>query len=63
MAIRRRRVEHRHLVERRRKAQTRTGSEEEDVVLMPIRIPDERTERIKPSKVASIFISETPSVP
>lgn len=63
LAIRRRRVEHRHLIERRRKAQTRTGSEEEDVVLMPVRISDERTERIKPSKAAGIFISETPGVP
>ena len=62
MAIGQRRIEHRHLIKRRRKAETATGSEEEDVVLMSIRIADERAESIKPSKAASVFMSQTPSV-
>ena len=54
-----RRIDHRHLIECWRKAQARTGSKEEDVVLVSIRVSDERTESVKPSEAASIFVSET----
>ena len=62
LAIGQRRIEHRHLIKRRREAKAWTGSEEEDVVLMPVRIADERAERVKPSKAASVFLRQSPGV-
>jgi hypothetical protein len=63
LAIRRRSIKHRYLIERRREAQTRAFREEDDVVLTSIGVSDERTEGIKPPKAASIFICKTSSVP
>lgn len=59
LAIGRRRVQHRHLIEGRRKPQDRTVSKEDDVVRMPIRIGDERAERIEPLKATGIFTGQT----
>ena len=63
LAIGRGRVEHRHLIERRRKAEARPFNEEDNVVLMPISISDECTVGIKPPKPASILVTEAPGVP
>ena len=63
LAIGRGGVEHRHLIERRRKAQRRAFREEDHVVLMPIGIRDERAERIQPAQAARVFIGEPPGVP
>ena len=62
MAISGWRIQHRDLVEGRRKSRGALFREEEDIVLMPIGIANECAERIEPPKPSRIFIGQTASL-
>jgi hypothetical protein len=47
------------LIECWSQAQLRTFCKEKNVVLMPIRICDERSKSVKPTKPSGIFIAQT----
>jgi hypothetical protein len=56
LAISGRRVQHRDLIEGRRKSRNVLFGEKQDVVLMPIGVSDQCAKRIKPAKLPRIFI-------
>ena len=57
------RIQHRDLIEGGRKLEAGASRKEQDVVLMPIGVTDERAEGIEPSQASGIVVGDTPGLP